>query len=82
MTNSFRLDERAALVTGGASGIGEATCRAFAEAGARVIIADLDGAGAQTLAAQLPHASALALDISNEAAVKAAFAAIPSSTSL
>lgn len=77
MTNSFRLDERRALVTGGASGIGEATCRAFAEAGASVIVADVDAAGAAALAAQLPRASSIALDVSDEAAVKAAFEGIP-----
>lgn len=77
MTNPFRLDERRALVTGGASGIGEATCRAFAEAGASVIVADVDAAGAAALAAQLPRASSIALDVSDEAAVKAAFEGIP-----
>lgn len=39
--DKFRLDGRVALVTGGASGIGYATAEALAEAGARVIIADL-----------------------------------------
>jgi NAD(P)-dependent dehydrogenase (short-subunit alcohol dehydrogenase family) len=44
-----RLDHksgRRALVTGGASGIGAACARAFAAAGATVVIADLDEAGA------------------------------------
>ncbi len=41
-----RLQDRVAVVTGGASGIGLATARRFAEEGARVVIADLDvGAG-------------------------------------
>ena len=39
----FRLDDRIALVTGGARGIGFATAQALAEAGARVTICDLDG---------------------------------------
>ncbi len=72
MTAPFRLDGRRALVTGGASGIGEATCRALAGAGALVTIADLDAAGAQKLAGELEGASALALDITDEAAVNAA----------
>ena len=38
----FRLDDRVALVTGGARGIGFSTAQALAEAGARVTIADLD----------------------------------------
>ena len=40
----FRLDGRVAFVTGGAQGIGFATAQALCEAGARVIIGDLDGA--------------------------------------
>ena len=40
----FRLDGRRALVTGGASGIGEAVCRVLAAAGALVTIADIDRA--------------------------------------
>ena len=67
----FRLDGRTALVTGGASGIGEATCRALAAAGAAVIIVDLDLARAESLAAQLPGASNLILDIADESAVNA-----------
>ena len=37
MTGAFRLDSRVALVTGSASGIGAATARVFAEAGADVV---------------------------------------------
>src|SRR5262245_7700505 len=39
---SFRLDGKRVLVTGGASGIGEATCRALSAAGASAIIGDVD----------------------------------------
>ncbi|MEP7366149.1 MAG: SDR family NAD(P)-dependent oxidoreductase [Acidobacteriota bacterium] len=70
----FRLDNRVALVTGGASGIGEATCRAMAAAGATVIVADLNAEAAQKLAAELGNAQALTLDIANEIAVQEAFA--------
>lgn len=38
----FRLDGRTALVTGGARGIGLATCEALAQAGAGVILTDRD----------------------------------------
>ena len=40
----MRFDEKIALVTGGASGIGKATVMAFARAGATVICADIDAA--------------------------------------
>src|SRR5215469_10927475 len=73
----FRLDGLTALVTGGASGIGEAICRRFTWSGASVIIADIDVERAKTLSAELPGSSVLKLDVSDEAAVKAAFAAIP-----
>ena len=69
MATPFRLDGRKALVTGGASGIGEATCRVLAGAGAMVTIADIDEEHARALAAQLPGSVALPLDITDEAAV-------------
>jgi NAD(P)-dependent dehydrogenase (short-subunit alcohol dehydrogenase family) len=65
----FRLDGRVALVTGGASGIGESTCRALANAGASVIIADLDRPRAEALSAELPGSRILILDITDQAAV-------------
>ncbi len=60
-----------ALVTGGASGIGEAVVRQLAAAGARVVVADFDGAKAEALAASLPAASAFQLDVADPAAVQA-----------
>ena len=42
-----RLDGRAAIVTGGAQGIGGATARRLAQEGARVLIADIDVAVSQ-----------------------------------
>jgi len=78
MQTPFRLDGRRALVTGGASGIGENTCRVLAGAGASVIIADLDRARADALAAQLTDASVMTLDVTDEAAVNAAIAPLPS----
>ena len=72
----FRLDGRSALITGGASGIGEAVVRNFAEAGAEVLICDLDGQRAESLAAQLPNAKVVVCDITDEAAVEKTFAGI------
>lgn len=68
----FRLDGKKALVTGGASGIGEKTCRALTAAGASVIIADMDRAAAERLAMELRAAQVLVVDICDEAAVQAA----------
>jgi len=78
MATPFRLDGRKALVTGGASGIGEATCRVLAQAGAAVTIADVDDERARALAAELPGAAALQLDITDEVEVNAAVGALPS----
>lgn len=50
---SADLSGRRVLVTGGASGIGAACARAFAAAGAAVVIADLDEAAARDLAGEL-----------------------------
>ncbi|MCK2033217.1 3-hydroxybutyrate dehydrogenase [Microbacterium sp. KSW4-4] len=47
------LHGRRALVTGGSSGIGAACARAFAQAGARVTIADIDGDAAEALADEI-----------------------------
>jgi NAD(P)-dependent dehydrogenase (short-subunit alcohol dehydrogenase family) len=76
MSTPFRLDGRRALVTGGASGIGEATCRVLAQAGAEVTIADVDDERARALAAELPGAAALRLDITDEVEVNAAAGAL------
>jgi len=65
-------------VTGGASGIGAATCRALAAAGASVIITDIDRPAAEALARELPSASAMIFDITEEDAVRQAFASLSS----
>ena len=62
-----RLQDRVAIVTGGASGIGEATVRRLAAEGARVMVADIDGDGAQQLADAVVsdggRASSIAIDV-------------------
>jgi meso-butanediol dehydrogenase / (S,S)-butanediol dehydrogenase / diacetyl reductase len=47
------LSGRTVLITGAAGGIGAATARRLAAAGARLVLADLDGAGVEKLAAEL-----------------------------
>jgi 2-keto-3-deoxy-L-fuconate dehydrogenase len=71
----FSLHNRHALVTGGASGIGAATVRELARAGAAVWIADLNGDAAEALAdgAAWLHARSR-LDVTNAASIAAAVA--------
>jgi NAD(P)-dependent dehydrogenase (short-subunit alcohol dehydrogenase family) len=69
---SGQLRGRVALVTGGASGIGRATCERLATAGATVVVADLDGAGAQAVAGSLAgDAVAVTADVADPTAVEA-----------
>ncbi len=72
MKTPFRLDHRVALITGGSSGIGEATARAFTRAGAAVIILSIDKPRADALAAELPGSSVIICDVTDERAVTAA----------
>lgn len=76
MHTPFRLDGKTALVTGGASGIGEATCRALTAAGASTIIVDVNQERAAKLAAELAGASVLTFDITDSNAVELNFAQI------
>lgn len=76
MAEAFGLNKKAALVTGGASGIGAATCRELDRAGAEVVVADLDFEAAKSLAGQLKQGTALHIDVTDEVSVKAAAASL------
>jgi 3-oxoacyl-[acyl-carrier protein] reductase len=69
----FDLSGQTAIVTGGASGIGEAISKRLAEAGATIAVADLNKAGAEQLAATLGNNSfGVQMDVSDSASVNAA----------
>lgn len=73
----FRLDGKHALVTGGASGIGQATSRELISAGAQVYIADLNLDGAKALATELGNATPLQMDVTSQASIAAALKHVP-----
>jgi 2-deoxy-D-gluconate 3-dehydrogenase len=79
MTNEldkFRMEGRVAIVTGGAGLLGEEFCRTLAEAGASVVVADLDAARAEDAAAGLRAAGGkaigLGLDVTQPESVRQA----------
>jgi len=75
---TYDFSGKVAFVTGGSAGMGAATVRAFAEAGAAVAIVDVDGAAAERFAAQLNgeglQGLGIACDVSDEGQVKEAVA--------
>ena len=80
MTHTDHRD-RVVMITGGAHGIGEGIARAFANAGARVIIADRQGDAAEQTAESIASSTgaevmAVAVDVRDAAAVKAAVAQV------
>ena len=76
MFEGFSLAGRTAIVTGGASGYGVGVCEVLAEAGAKVVIADIQAEGAAAMAESLRasgrEADHVPVDLTDEAAVVAA----------
>ena len=74
----MRLENRSAIITGAASGIGRAAALHFCREGARVLLADLDGDGAARAVSEIEEAGgcaeAIAADISGEEGARAVVA--------
>ena len=75
---AFQLNGKTALVTGGGSGIGAATCRELSRAGATVIVADINLEAAQIVADTLNNGLALRLDVTDMEGIRTACAGIAS----
>src|ERR687888_439686 len=71
----MRLEGRIALVTGGASGIGAATCRRLAAEGARVAVTDMNLDGAREVAGDL-EGGAFELNVTSTESIDAALRAV------
>lgn len=75
----MKLNDKVAIVTGAASGIGKEIALVFAREGAKVVIADLNMDAAEAAAAEIraagSQALAVAMDVTDEAAVNAGVAA-------
>ena len=73
-SNSFRMDGKVAVVTGGASGIGRAIAERFARGGASVRVLDIDERAASAVAKEMAgDARAYACDVTQQQSVTAAF---------
>src|SRR5947209_18141038 len=68
------LDGKVAIVTGGGRGIGSRYCHGLAAEGARVMVADINAAGARQVAEEIGGASTH-VDVSDESSVQAMVAA-------
>jgi pyridoxal 4-dehydrogenase len=62
----MKLQDRVAIVTGAAQGIGRAIAQKLSAEGAKVVIADINGEGAKKAASELPDAVGIKTDVSSE----------------
>src|SRR5579884_3949346 len=70
-----RLDNKVAVITGAASGMGRATALRFARQGARIVVADLNSQGGEMVVAEIAAAGGQAVfqrtDVTSEADIEA-----------
>ena len=80
MSITFDFSGRTVLVTGGARGIGRALSQFFAEAGATLAVADVDGAALAAVASELDGVIPLEIDVSDATSVAAGVADVMART--
>jgi meso-butanediol dehydrogenase/(S,S)-butanediol dehydrogenase/diacetyl reductase len=70
-----RVQDKVVIVTGGAGGIGSAACRAIAAEGGKIVVADLDAAAAESVAAEINAnggiATSVGVDVTDRSQVQA-----------
>jgi 3-oxoacyl-[acyl-carrier protein] reductase len=71
LQDATRLDDRVAVVTGAASGIGAATCDALASAGALVVCGDVDTAGLEATRERVEAVGSRAVTVKTDVTVRA-----------
>lgn len=68
---SGELQDKVAVITGGARGIGQAIAEAYDAEGAIVVVSDIDGEGAERVAKGLSRGSSAVCDVTSESSVQA-----------
>jgi NAD(P)-dependent dehydrogenase (short-subunit alcohol dehydrogenase family) len=72
----MKLNDKVAVITGAARGIGKAIAERYVREGARVVVSDLNEQGAKAVASELgPNAVGLILDVTDQASIDAMVAA-------
>ncbi|HJP41275.1 MAG TPA: SDR family NAD(P)-dependent oxidoreductase [Dehalococcoidia bacterium] len=65
-SDRFSLDGQVATVTGGGKGLGEAACLALADAGASIVVQDIDGGAAHSVASEISATGGTAISVSGD----------------